>query len=775
MGQRQKKASVVACLLFLLGLGLFAGITPQDSFIPKVNAASPYLPVDGDAWTENNNASYPWIAHATTKDTISFSTEKVKVGSYSFEVNHTYAATQMAFSVDIGASTDFSSYAFMSMWIYLQRSIVPTALSVVDWQTTGRFSGNKYEFQTNVDINRWQKIVVPLDAWLNSTAPVWTNRRYLCIQVFGLIATDFSVLYVDGIRFETSWDYYSETNSVDETILPNLWAFVENNQKVATYLGTNYQSTYTYTALNGSHQYETLESEALGFTIYALVMAYNASGHQLLLDEAKEYATWLMKFQHSTKKGFSHWYNNATGNFDNIASATYNGWILAGLSFLYSKTADIALKTALDSAANFWASTMWDAPNMWFDKSYNMITSTKTDELSWEDMPQGIMMCGMWSYYKWVNQNATILSIMNAHSNKGFSQTANNRYAFAVTNGEETVYMNYGFFSAYLAMNNATYKERLFRFQNFVLTNNMLNQNATIYQAATLSDLKSTYGFEGWGWAISLPLLLEMYRIQANANLLNYIEMAFWDLLPQIKTSYSVMAFTRYRGSSTDMAMYQQVVGLNAFLYAGLCIYYNLVYQPSSPYLISTTRNVTSTDYSNEQLAFTVSASSGQTSTTKIYCGNLQKPKQVDGLTSTGTWTYDDGTKILTITDTHSSSLTFTVSWSGSASGKYTLDVYVQRDFLPAPGTVNINGENQSTNIFGKTTWQLPYGTYTITAYQGTENQTIILLLNGDMSKTFNFTTPVKPISNSLWLLAMILAAAFLTFAYFTLFTKRRK
>jgi len=211
-------------------------------------------------------------------------------------------------------------------------------------------------------------------------------------------------------------------------------------------------------------------------------------------------------------------------------------------------------------------------------------------------------------------------------------------------------------------------------------------------------------------------------------------------------------------------------------MYAGLSIYYSLVYQPSNPYLISTTRNVTSTSYSNEQLTFTVSASSGQTSTTKIYCGSLQKPESIYGLTSTGTWTYDDSAKILTITDTHSSSLTFTVSWSGSASGKYILDIYVQRDFLPTLATVEILGENKSTDLLGKTSWKLPYGTYTITAYQGVDKQSITLLLNGDTSKTFNFLTP--PLSpsygNPISWLALIRIAISVTVFYLRVF-KRRK
>lgn len=120
-------------------------------------------------------------------------------------------------------------------------------------------------------------------------------------------------------------------------------------------------------------------------------------------------------------------------------------------------------------------------------------------------------------------------------------------------------------------------------------------------------------------------------------------------------------------------------------------------------------------------------------------------------------------------------SFTFTVSWSENDSGKYVLDIYVQRDYVPTNATVNINGENKTTNLIGKTTWQLTYGTYQITAYQETEKQSVTLLLNGDTTKTFNFTTPIKRDSNSFLWLTLVLAALFATFAYFMVFAKRRK
>jgi len=110
-----------------------------------------------------------------------------------------------------------------------------------------------------------------------------------------------------------------------------------------------------------------------------------------------------------------------------------------------------------------------------------------------------------------------------------------------------------------------------------------------------------------------------------------------------------------------------------------------------------------------------------------------------------------------------------------SASGKYVLDVYVQRDFIPALGTVNINSENKSTNLLGQTSWQLPYGTYDIIAYQGTDKQSVTLLLNGDTSKTFNFITPPSSRTSMIVPLVMLLGFGFLIFLFYPRLFRRRK
>ena len=65
--------------------------------------------------------------------------------------------------------------------------------------------------------------------------------------------------------------------------------------------------------------------------------------------------------------------------------------------------------------------------------------------------------------------------------------------------------------------------------------------------------------------------------------------------------------------------------------------------------------------FNDDKLTFTVSAPSGGTSTTKVYCGSKGKPTSVTGADS---WSYDSDTKICTVSVTHSSSQTVTLDWS---------------------------------------------------------------------------------------------------------------
>ena len=670
-----------AFLLILLGLSLVGNIAPkaQDGIIDAY-ASAPYLPSDGDAWTENNNATYSWQVSPSYKDTIVFTTAKAQVGSYSLLVNHTSATTIASFTVEIGASTDFSNYAVFVFWVYIAKASYSGTGTFYAW-ASDRFSGSNYQLDCvkNIgtsDCNRWIKFVLPKAAFRENSNPAWTNRRYFGFQFTGLTASDYTCIYIDGLRAETNYEFYDNSNSVDETVLPNLLGFIQREEKTVVYNDVTYTSLRSIKALNGSYQYETLESEVLAQTVFAYCLAYNYSQHEFLLDEAKEYATWLLEFQHDTKKGFSKYFNNSTKTFGNVANAVYNGWVLAGLSLLYNFWNDATLKQAIEDARGFWIDTMWDASDNWFDQEYNMVTSSKTDELSWNAMRQGAMMCGLAAYYKYVTQNSTVLATLNSLCNKGITLqlTSMNRFIFNYPNQwEDNIYSYWGYYFAYLATRNATYLTTFQKLKAFSFANNMLSTNASMYYLIILGSSR-TKGFDGWGWACALPLWLVLNDFETDANLVNLYEQAIWDLLPDLLTNDYCIPM-RMIGTTSDWTN-QQYLPSNAFLYASLAIYYDLIYQPTNPYLISATRQITATSYANSQLTFTVSAFTGITSATKVYCGDKGEPMWIHVSNGSLSWYYNASTSLLELEVSHIGNAQIITDWrtSGDVNGDGEVD-----------------------------------------------------------------------------------------------------
>jgi len=84
---------------------------------------------------------------------------------------------------------------------------------------------------------------------------------------------------------------------------------------------------------------------------------------------------------------------------------------------------------------------------------------------------------------------------------------------------------------------------------------------------------------------------------------------------------------------------------------------------------IYTNKNMTSSSYGGNVITFVISAPSGNTSTTKVYVGDKGKPTSVSGATS---WSYNEATKILTITVVHSSPATITVDWTSRIVSYFT-------------------------------------------------------------------------------------------------------
>jgi len=97
-------------------------------------------------------------------------------------------------------------------------------------------------------------------------------------------------------------------------------------------------------------------------------------------------------------------------------------------------------------------------------------------------------------------------------------------------------------------------------------------------------------------------------------------------------------------------------------------VYYGRYYETFSPTtttsdLIAVTNlqaNITTLTHSSNKLTLTIDSPSGTTSTTKVCCGDKCEPTSVQNATS---WSYNNTSKILTTTVTHSSPINVTVKW----------------------------------------------------------------------------------------------------------------
>jgi hypothetical protein len=95
--------------------------------------------------------------------------------------------------------------------------------------------------------------------------------------------------------------------------------------------------------------------------------------------------------------------------------------------------------------------------------------------------------------------------------------------------------------------------------------------------------------------------------------------------------------------------------------------------------------NLTEWTYSNDTLTIGLTANTGITSTTKVYCGDKGQPVKVSGALS---WDYDNTTKILGIVVAHSSSETIEIRWlTGDIDSDGDVDWFDFGIFAAAYGT----------------------------------------------------------------------------------------
>lgn len=195
-----------------------------------------------------------------------------------------------------------------------------------------------------------------------------------------------------------------------------------------------------------------------------------------------------------------------------------------------------------------------------------------------------------------------------------------------------------------------------------------------------------------------------------------------------------------------------------------------------SPFFIQSNYvgTLSSSSYSNNILTFTVSGSSGATSTTKVYCGSKGEPLKVTGESS---WTYDSENQICQILISHASSQEITLSWQlDQASGSYILDIYCKMGDEPLKGVQVIikpldssqkKWLNQTTNFEGWTQFELPYGSYLVQAKYEKKVKTVRVWLSRSQEVGIQFENKKNPVMSealTVGLLISVIVLAYLGF-----------
>jgi len=726
-------------MLFVLMMTLL--FSPLNIDIMRVYANPDMFPSDCDAWTENNNATYPWKCSTSYPDGIRFVASKKHDGSYSLRVNHTSSTTRMQFQVDIGSSQDVSSYWALKFYIRFERS--DNKKIIVYVSDNENFAYPYFTITIKPSLNDWYPVVLPLNLFVGKgTNPSWTSIRYIRLYVSQDIGqADGTKVYVDGLHFVDSPTAPTVRNSIDYTALANLYSAAVGAEKSnIIYNSTSYTTLYDWMKTDSSPSEGKLEAEALGQTIYAFSWIYSLTSIDTFLDKAELYGDWLLNFQNSTYGFFSYEYNNATGTFSSTVSVTVSGWCLAGLSVLYGQNSNSTIKTACDLGRRWLVDYMWNWTDLgkgWY-VSWDHTSGKGYGSQTVVGMYGGGGQVGLSTYYTYVSQNATVKDVLIKAYSRHYSLLSANRLGWGTF--EQSAYNLNGFYWDCVGQSNSTYWDNTLKYMTEELKQyTMIFSNGSMPNYKYCTDSSGWDYLVNWGLAVELPILYKVYEnYDSSPTTKLFLENTLFDWVVDCKGTHWYFPF--------DTSTYKDVswTPTQAFVYLAYLMYYQD--EVPIPYAVTTDANLTSSSYSSNQLTLIISSSSGTTSTTEVYCGDKEKPNKVllntNQYAEGNQWSYDIEAKILTVTWTHSSELDVDICWKGGGPSRFNVHVEVTKDGLPTHAIVCLQEQNRT--IFFQTKYRLPYGNYLVTVYCGDESQTKELGVYAHITIGFNFGTPKK-------------------------------
>jgi len=593
---QMRKAIAVGLALIMLVVVLVQALAPSPFTLMPVSYATPEMaPTNGDAWTENNNATYTWIPRPPHVDAVVFTTEKSYVGSYSLKVNHTVSTSSINFRLDLKVEQDFSSYDAISCWLFLQgqRS---TSLRV----STLDSSGNSFAFilkEGGFDNATWIRVVIPLDAFFVYTgSPLWSRVRYVEFLDAYRGLSDYTTYYVDGLRF-TDLETPLVSGSESDLVLPNFfYAISKYGDKQVTYRGAGYNSVYAFvnvdTGVPDSYIVEALESQSLGQTLFALAVAYNITKSDYLRTKIEAYTSWINVLRSITQfKGIRNYMA------DNAPAGTIqNGWILGGLSYMYNITGEAVYRNIADDIRTMLIDEVWNSTDHWFSQSINLQTGA-VKHASWTNDVQGSAVFGLSAYFRFVSANQTVKDRVETCLNTQLTKKFTNFHeAFTTFNFEADSYMHWGYFEAYKAFKNTAYWKYALAQAHINLAYNMIYLNGSMGFRNNFVSMNQDerYGYlDEWGSVNSLLLLMKLHQETGDDNILQSFRKTMLDHIVQVKTPlWLVSRYRNARSSYETQFNTKSWQPTQAFIFAALVKYYYEDYRPVRPYPLLSTKEV---------------------------------------------------------------------------------------------------------------------------------------------------------------------------------------
>ena len=611
-------------------------------------------------------------------------------------------------------------------------------------------------------------------AWRGCTPSLYGERTSYTSYMFAYFQDNTNLFdfastlnnILDGFGVSNVYEYEDVDASIKRHIdtevmssVSGLWRyFPTDSSSIGIWISTN-----QLFCLGGTSQ----DSAGIGD---ALLELYELTSNQSYLDRAKEVGNMIVNHAYnSTHKYFYEFINEKGHPQQNILLSSdeimpYGQATM--IEFLFNLYENTNNQTYLNRALNvtdFWVSKQ--NPDGSWNFRWDRIPLTPHWTTFWSKASGASYLAHTLLYAYELTSNSTYLNKANLGLNWIYTQRLQygdgtyGAFAHSYYGYEEsplgTYLMMNTFADAYLKTSNTTY----------------LTWAENLYKLTLLfrfrKDMATGEGHLGWmtQWAqkyqdYAVPryyvveALINLYQATSNLTYVDdaiKFQRAFREFIPHSQHYYHILKDNGYFENVADIRVSAHIVRSAVILketigdvYLGsttqLALNEDTVFSGNADGLYAYTTvikaNITSATYSDEKLTITIYATSGVTSTTKIYVPAQGKPTNVSGADR---WGYNSTTKIIKLTVAHAGEREIILDWTRTLPSTYVFNVTLQN--ITYRVSVLSNSTVEAFN-FSQQLKEISFNGTSLPGSMGFCNVTIPLkLLNGNFTVLFNGTS----------------------------------